>query len=89
MDESTIRGAVNEVFGGAAGMEIIGLPPDRFAVTLHTDGHTATMDGSEESGWGWTVDPGEDEGFSGHGDTSPTLAEALLAIRAAMGVGAA
>ncbi|GAA2141102.1 hypothetical protein GCM10009760_24980 [Kitasatospora kazusensis] len=35
------------------------------------------------SGYGWTVDPGEDDGYTGHDEIAPTPEDALEAVRSA------
>ncbi len=82
MTEETARQAVRTVFGDTAAVDVIEFPQGRLSLTVRGSAHTATVDGSEGSGWGWTVDPGEDEGVAGHANTAASLQEALLEIRA-------
>ncbi len=41
----------------------------------------------KRQGYGWTVAPGEDDGYTGHDEIAPTLDDALEAVRAAFAAG--
>ncbi|MCD0483633.1 hypothetical protein LO771_14825 [Streptacidiphilus sp. ASG 303] len=89
MDAQTARGTIRSVFGDALQrVDVIEFPAGNLSITLGAGTHTATIDGHPDSGWGLSVDPGEDEGFSGHEETAATLEEALRRVRAAFAVGA-
>ena len=79
--EAEARAAVRHAFGDTVTADIRSFPAGNLSITIRKDRHTATLDGHPDSGWGWSVDPGDDEGFSGHTDTAATLAGALAAIR--------
>ncbi|WP_328914299.1 MULTISPECIES: hypothetical protein [unclassified Streptomyces] len=82
--EQEARDAIHHAFGDTAHADVTAFPSGTLSITLRKGGHAATIDGHPESGWGWTVDPADDEGFSGHENTAPTLDEALGAVRAAL-----
>ncbi|MBC3840132.1 hypothetical protein GXW82_07895 [Streptacidiphilus sp. 4-A2] len=79
--EKQIRVRVAEILGEGVHVAVEPHPGGAMSVTLDTGAHTAALDGHPDSGWGWSVDQGEDEGFSGHADTAPTLQAALELIR--------
>ncbi|WNI20427.1 glyoxalase/bleomycin resistance/dioxygenase family protein [Streptomyces sp. ITFR-16] len=81
MTEQEARTAVQQVLGETAHPEVTVYPAGNVSLTVRLGAHVATVDGHPESGWGWTLDPGEDVGFSGHDDTAPTLEAALTAAR--------
>ncbi|WP_441249427.1 hypothetical protein [Kitasatospora sp. McL0602] len=82
------REAVRRVLGEVH-TEITEFPAGNVAVTVSSDRHSATIDGHPDTGYGWTVDPGEDDGFTGHDELAPTLDDALKAVRAAFAAGPA
>ena len=79
--EKQVRVHVAEILGNAVHVAVERLPGGAMSVTLDTGTHTATLDGHPDSGWGWSVDEGEDEGYSGHANTAATLDAALDGIR--------
>ena len=79
--EQQVRVRVAEILDEGVHVAVQRFPSGAMSVTLDTGTHTAVLDGHPDSGWGWSVDEGEDEGFSGHGDTAPTLDTALEGIR--------
>ncbi|WNI20568.1 hypothetical protein [Streptomyces sp. ITFR-16] len=82
--EDDARAAILHAFGDSATVHIESFPAGNLSITLARGGHTATIDGHPDSGWGWTVDPVEDDGFTGHENTAPSLDEALAALHAAL-----
>ncbi|MGW2837324.1 VOC family protein [Streptomyces sp. NPDC001493] len=76
--------AIRHAFGDAAHADITTLPAGNLAITLTKGDHAATIDGHDDSGWGWTVDPADDDGFTGHENIAASLDEALTAVRAAL-----
>ncbi|MCX4552977.1 hypothetical protein OG204_01815 [Streptomyces sp. NBC_01387] len=78
--EQEARDTIRRVLGDTH-PDVKEFPAGNLSVTVHVGRHAATIDGHPETGWGWTVDPGEDDGFSGHELTAPTLEAALQAIR--------
>ena len=85
MTEETARQAVRAVFGDAVTVDVTTLAGGRMSLTVRGHRHTASLDGAEGSVWGWTVDPGEDEGVTGHANTAESLDEALRGVRDAIG----
>ncbi|MGK5533616.1 hypothetical protein [Streptomyces sp. URMC 129] len=83
--DQTVHEAVRRVLGEDAHADIVRFPGGNLCITVTSRGHTATIDGHPETGWGWTVDPGEDEGFSGHDRTAGTLDAALRDVHARIG----
>ncbi|WP_371793052.1 glyoxalase/bleomycin resistance/dioxygenase family protein [Streptomyces sp. NBC_01471] len=81
MTEQEALDTVRQTLGGAARAEAKMFPAGNLSITVHTGGHAATIDGHPETGWAWTLDPGEDDGFSGHDQTAPNLEAALAAVR--------
>ncbi|MFF3861372.1 hypothetical protein [Streptomyces sp. NPDC002209] len=79
--EQSARDTVRRVLGEAAHADVTAFPAGNLSISLHSGEHTATIDGDDSSGWGWTVDPGTDDGFTGHEDVAPTLEEALTDVR--------
>ncbi|WP_329165872.1 hypothetical protein OHB49_40210 [Streptomyces sp. NBC_01717] len=82
--EQEARDAIRHAFGDTAHVEVETFPGGNLSITITKGKHAATIDGHPESGWGWTVDPGEDDGFSGHENVATTLDEALADVRAAL-----
>lgn len=82
--ENHVRVRVAEILGDGVHVAVERLPSGAMSITLDTGTHTAALDGHPDSGWGWSVDEGEDEGFSGHADTADTLDSALERIRDAL-----
>ncbi|WP_330177066.1 hypothetical protein OG875_28330 [Streptomyces sp. NBC_01498] len=82
--EREAHDAVRHAFGDSAHAEVTAFPAGNVSITLTKGEHAATIDGHPESGWGWTVDPGDDDGFSGHENTADSLDEALADVRAAL-----
>ncbi|MFF4647453.1 VOC family protein [Streptomyces sp. NPDC001389] len=78
-DHST-RETIRRILGDAQA-DITEFPSGNLSITVHSGDHTATIDGAPESGWGWTVDPGTDDGFTGHENVADDLEAALLAVR--------
>ncbi|MFE7485438.1 glyoxalase/bleomycin resistance/dioxygenase family protein [Streptomyces sp. NPDC057552] len=78
------RKAIHHTFGDTAHSDIRTLPAGNLAITITKNGHAATIDGHDGTGWGWTIDPAEGDGFTGHENISPTLDEALTSVRAAL-----
>ncbi|MFD5211549.1 VOC family protein [Streptomyces anulatus] len=76
--------AIHHAFGDTAHTDIKTLPAGNLAITITKGDHAATIDGHDSSGWGWTVDPADDDGFTGHENIAATLDEALTSIRAAL-----
>lgn len=85
MTEQTARQAVRAVFGDSVTVDVTTLAGGRMSLTVRGPRHTASLDGAEGGMWGWTVDPGEDEGVTGHANTAESLEEALRGVRAAIG----
>lgn len=81
LNEQDIRTQVVAALGESAEVTVTAFPGDRYAITVRTGGHAVTIDGSEQAGWGWSLDPGDDEAFIGHASQSATLEEALRGIR--------
>jgi hypothetical protein len=81
MTEQEARDTIRQVLGDAAHAEVKEFPAGNLSITVHVGGHAATIDGHPETGWAWTLDPGEDDGFSGHDQTAPSLEVALAAVR--------
>ncbi|MER5640711.1 hypothetical protein ABT095_27650 [Kitasatospora sp. NPDC002227] len=84
--EDETRDAVHRILGDVH-LELTEFPGGNISLTVSDDHHSATVDGHPVSGYGWTVDPGEDDGFTGHDEIAPTLEDALEAVRAAFGAG--
>ncbi|WP_326599323.1 hypothetical protein [Streptomyces sp. NBC_01803] len=84
-DDQTVQDAVRRVLGEGAHAHITRFPGGNLSITVTSRGHTATIDGHPGTGWGWSVDPGEDEGFSGHEQMAETLDGALLSVRGTIG----
>lgn len=84
LTQQQVRVRVAEILGDSVHVDVEQFPSGTMSVTLDTGSHTAVLDGHPDSGWGWTVDAGEDDGFSGHENTSPTLDAALDGIRDAL-----
>lgn len=82
--EQEARDAIHHTFGESAHAEVTAFPAGNLSITLTKGEHAATIDGHPESGWGWTIDPADDEGFSGHENTADTLDEALADVRAGL-----
>ncbi|MBD3550874.1 glyoxalase/bleomycin resistance/dioxygenase family protein [Streptomyces sp. SP18CM02] len=78
------RTAIHHAFGDTAHTDIKTLPAGNLAITITKGDHAATIDGHDSSGWGWTIDPADDDGFTGHDTIAPTLNEALTNVRAAL-----
>ncbi|MFJ6214716.1 hypothetical protein ACIQGZ_15490 [Streptomyces sp. NPDC092296] len=85
--KQTAQDAVHAILGDTARAEIQEFPGGNLSLTIHSGAHSATIDGHPDTGWGWTVDPGEDDGFTGHEETAPTLEDALCAVRDAVARG--
>ncbi|MEU3606278.1 hypothetical protein AB0E83_12605 [Streptomyces sp. NPDC035033] len=83
--ERTARDTIARVLGADVHADVTTFPGGNLAITLTTGEHTATVDGHDSSGWGWTVDPGTDDGFTGHEDVADTLEAALAGIRDRLG----
>lgn len=81
----TARDAVRRVLGEEAHADVTTFPAGNLAIRVTSGEHTATIDGDDSSGWGWTVDPGTDDGFTGHELIAPTLDEALGGVRETIG----
>ncbi|QMU77562.1 hypothetical protein GXW83_19560 [Streptacidiphilus sp. PB12-B1b] len=81
LTQQQVRVRVAEILGDSVHVDVEQFPSGTMSVTLDTGTRTAVLDGHPDSGWGWTVDAGEDDGFSGHQNTSPTLDAALDGIR--------
>ncbi|MEV7723579.1 hypothetical protein AB0P15_02450 [Streptomyces sp. NPDC087917] len=79
--EQTARETVRRVLGDTAHADVTTFPGGNLSIGVHRGEHTATIDGDDASGWGWTVDPGTDDGFTGHEDVAETLEAALLGVR--------
>ncbi|MFE2555986.1 hypothetical protein ACFXGT_08110 [Streptomyces sp. NPDC059352] len=80
--EQAVRAAVDRVLGPAAQtIHVITFPGGNASLTITIGEHTAVLDGEDSSGWGWTVDPGTDDGFTGHEQVADTLEAALTQIR--------
>lgn len=82
--ENDARNAIRHAFGNTAAISIESFPAGNLSITISKGGHAATIDGHLDSGWGWSIDPAEDDGFTGHENTAPTLDEALAAIHTAL-----
>ncbi|MET9706820.1 glyoxalase/bleomycin resistance/dioxygenase family protein [Streptomyces griseus] len=78
------RAAIHHAFGDTARTDIKTLPAGNLAITINKGNHAATIDGHDSSGWGWTVNPAQDDGFTGHENVAATLDEALTSVRAAL-----
>lgn len=80
-----VREAVRRVLGDSARATVETFSAGTIALTVHIGTHTATIDGHPATGYGWTLDPGEDGGFTGHANQAETLDDALHQVRAALG----
>ncbi|WP_405674866.1 glyoxalase/bleomycin resistance/dioxygenase family protein [Streptomyces sp. NBC_01511] len=78
------RDAIRHAFGDTAHAKVTAYPAGNVSITLTRGEHTATIQGHPENGWGWSVDPADDAGFTGHDNTTATLNEALAGVRAAL-----
>ena len=79
--DEQVRARVGALLGEGVHVGVERRPGGAMSVTVDTGTHTAVLDGHPDSGWGWSVDEGEDEGFSGHANTAATLDAALDGIR--------
>ncbi|MFD9540782.1 hypothetical protein [Streptomyces sp. NPDC060022] len=82
--EQEARAAIRHALGDVASIDIETFPAGNLSITITKGEHAATIDGHTESGWGWSIDPVEDDGFSGHENTADTLEEVLVSIHAAL-----
>ncbi|WP_051798822.1 hypothetical protein [Streptomyces sp. NRRL S-337] len=80
MTPQQARDLVRSVFGDGIHAEVTGFPGGNLSLALCGSRHSATVDGHPDTGWAYTVDPGEDDGFTGHDRAADTLEEALRAI---------
>ncbi|MCX4749351.1 hypothetical protein OG455_28235 [Kitasatospora sp. NBC_01287] len=80
--EQTTRDAVRRVLGDVH-TEVTEFPGGNVAIAVSGAAHSATIDGHPDTGYGWTTDPGEDDGCTGHERIAATLDDALAAVRAA------
>ncbi|MEU9304089.1 hypothetical protein [Streptomyces sp. NPDC048269] len=83
--EQIARDAVRRILGDTAHADVTTFPGGNLSISVHSGDHTATIDGDDSSGWGWTVDPGTDDGFTGHEDVAETLDDALIGVRGEIG----
>ncbi|MFE6225513.1 MULTISPECIES: hypothetical protein [unclassified Streptomyces] len=83
--EQNARDAITRILGADAHADVTSFPGGNLAIRITAGEHTATVDGHDSSGWGWTVDPGTDEGFSGHEEVADTLEAALTHVREQLG----
>ncbi|MFG2894929.1 VOC family protein [Streptomyces sp. NPDC048248] len=79
--EQSARAAVRSVLGDDAQAEVTVFPAGNLSLTVTCGRHVATIDGDDATAWGWSVDPGTDDGFTGHEETAESLEEALIAVR--------
>ncbi|MET9605266.1 hypothetical protein ABZZ17_09375 [Streptomyces sp. NPDC006512] len=79
--EQSAREAVRRILGETARADITAFPAGSVSITIHSGDHYASISGATDSGWGWEVDPGCDNGFTGYPNVVGALDEALLAVR--------
>ncbi|MFD7256701.1 glyoxalase/bleomycin resistance/dioxygenase family protein [Streptomyces sp. NPDC059874] len=84
-DEGTARDAVSRILGDAARAEVHVFPGGNMSITITLGRHTAMVDGEDATGWGWSVDPGPAEGFTGHDHGADSLEDALRGVRGKIG----
>ncbi|WP_051877432.1 hypothetical protein [Streptomyces natalensis] len=80
MNPQQARDLVRSVFGDRVHAEVTGFPGGNLSLAIAGSRHSATIDGHPDTGWAYTVDPAEDDGFTGHDQAAETLEEALRDI---------
>ncbi|MEU0406195.1 hypothetical protein ABZ318_39620 [Streptomyces sp. NPDC006197] len=78
------RSAAAHILGPGAAIKTVTLPGGNVSLTVVLEGHTLVVDGHPETGWGWSIDPDEASGFTGHDRTADTLDDALHGARTAL-----
>lgn len=76
-DHTEIRETIRRLLGSDAHADVKTFDSGAMAVTIHTGTHTIVIDGQDATGWGWSIDPKEQESFTGHTATAPTFGHAL------------
>lgn len=79
--EQTARAAAHRILGATAHTDVTVFPGGNLSLTITSGRHVATIDGDDATAWGWSVDPGTDDGFIGHEQTAESLEAALIAVR--------
>ncbi|MFE6225468.1 glyoxalase/bleomycin resistance/dioxygenase family protein [Streptomyces sp. NPDC057854] len=83
--EQTARAAIARILGADAHTTAIAFPAGNLSLVITIGDHTITIDGHDTSGWGWTIGPGTDDGFTGHENVADTLETALTQAREQLG----
>ncbi|WP_328929764.1 hypothetical protein OG429_37760 [Streptomyces sp. NBC_00190] len=84
-DELTAREAVRRILGDAAQTDVRVHPGGNMSITITVGRRAAMIDGEDATGWGWSLDPGPAEGFTGHDHTAEGIEEALRGVRGKIG----
>ncbi|MEU3400835.1 glyoxalase/bleomycin resistance/dioxygenase family protein [Streptomyces filamentosus] len=84
MTEEEARETVTRILGPEARAEVTVFPAGNLSLMIIFGGVGITADGGDSTGWGWSIDPTEESGFTGHDHTAGTLAAALRDIRTAL-----
>ncbi|MEU9111117.1 hypothetical protein AB0D04_04755 [Streptomyces sp. NPDC048483] len=80
MNPQQARDLVRSVFGEQVHAEVTDFPGGNLSITVISGQHAATIDGHPDTGWAYSIDPAEDDGFTGHDKSAETLEEALRGI---------
>ncbi|MGW1839613.1 hypothetical protein [Streptomyces sp. NPDC002067] len=75
-----IQAAVRQTFGPGVDSDVTVHDSGAVSLTLRTAGHVATIDGRADQ-WGVSIDPTEEQAFTGHETVTGSLAEALEQVR--------
>lgn len=81
MNAEQARELVHAVFGARTHAEVTGFPGGNLSLAITGSRHSATVDGHPDTGWAYSIDPAEDDGYTGHDRAADTLEEALRDIR--------
>lgn len=79
--EQTARDAVRRILGDDVHVDVTAFPDGNLSLTVTAGEHMAAIEGHDRTGWGWSVDPRDDEAFTGHDQVAPTLTDALAGVR--------
>ncbi|MFD4392877.1 VOC family protein [Streptomyces sp. NPDC058495] len=82
--EEEARAAIARILGRDTRTEVVAFPGGNLSLMIVFNGRSVVIDGHDGTGWGWSIDPTEESGFSGHDHTAGTLETALRDARTAL-----